>query len=88
MSGDVHGRRAPRQLQKIDRGVEMQDIYLEWTRLMQQYDEVAPKSVGKAILVSDQFVTMATQVEAIMSTAYSIWLACVLVVLVVVFCTG
>ena len=67
---------------------KMQDIYLEWTKLMQQYDQVAPKSVGKAILVSDQFVTMATQVEAIMSTAYSIWLACVLVVLVVVFCTG
>mmetsp|Transcript_1185 Transcript_1185/g.5138 ORF Transcript_1185/g.5138 Transcript_1185/m.5138 type:complete len:486 (-) Transcript_1185:114-1571(-) len=67
---------------------KMQDIYLEWTKLMRQYDQVAPKSVGKAILVSDQFVTMATQVEAIMSTAYSIWLACVLVVLVVVFCTG
>jgi predicted RND superfamily exporter protein len=49
---------------------------------------LAPATAGKPILVSDQFVSMATQVEAILSTALSIWIACVLVVLVVVLCTG
>ena len=44
--------------------------------------------MGTPILVSDQFVSMATQVEAILSTALSIWIACVFVVLVVVLCTG
>ena len=32
----------------------------QWTKLMRQYDQVALEECRKAILVSDQFVTMAT----------------------------
>ena len=67
---------------------EMLDTYDKWTRIQKRLEYFAPASVGGAILVSDQFVSMATQVEAILSTGLSIWIACVLVVLVVVLCTG
>lgn len=67
---------------------EMLAVWDEWQRLLDRKNSVAPSTVGGAIIVSDQFVSMATQVEAIMSTALSIWLACVLVVFIVVICTG
>ena len=67
---------------------DMLDTYDKWVRIQKRLEFFAPASVGAAILVSDQFVRMATLVEAIMSTALSIWIACVLVVLVVVLCTG
>ena len=67
---------------------ELLDTYDKWLRLQTKLGLLAPSSMGTPILVSDQFVSMATQVEAILSTALSIWIACVLVVLVVVLCTG
>ena len=67
---------------------DMLETYDKWVRIQKRLEFFAPASVGGAILVSDAFVSMATQVEAILSTALSIWIACVLVVLVVVLCTG
>ena len=67
---------------------ELLEIWSDWQVLLKRYNQVAPPTVGKAIIVSDLFVSMATQVEAIMSTALTIWVACVLVVVVVVLCTG
>ena len=67
---------------------ELLEIWNDWQVLLKRYNQVAPPTVGKAIMVSDLFVSMATQVEAIMSTGLTIWVACVLVVLVVVACTG
>ena len=63
---------------------DMLETYDKWVRIQKRLEFFAPASVGGAILVSDAFVSMATQVEAILSTALSIWIACVLVVLVVV----
>ena len=67
---------------------ELLDVWEKWKRLLRRKNEVAPDTVGAPIIVSDKFVSMATQVEAIMSTALSIWLACVLVVFIVIACTG
>ena len=64
---------------------ELLEIWNDWQVLLKRYNQVAPPTVGKAIMVSDLFVSMATQVEAIMSRS-TIWVACVLVVLVVVAC--
>ena len=73
---------------KTEGAWELLEIWSDWQRLLNSYNQVAPPTVGKAIMVSDLFVSMATQVEAIMSTGLTIWVACVLVVLVVVLCTG
>lgn len=67
---------------------ELLKVWNDWQVLLERYNQVAPPTVGKAIIVSDLFMSMATQVEAIMSTGLTIWVACVLVVLVVVACTG
>jgi len=66
----------------------MLEVWNDWQKLRERLNGIAPKSVGDAIVVSDTFVSMATQVEAILSTTLSIWLACVLVVLIVIVCTG
>jgi hypothetical protein len=76
------------QFKKSTGAWEMQEVWNDWQKLLKRKNDVAPSSVGSAIIVSDAFVSMATQVEAIMSTALSIWLACVLVVFIVFFCTG
>lgn len=73
---------------KTEGAWELLGEYNKWERLLNSYNAFAPPTVGDAIIVSDLFVSMATQVEAIMSTALTIWVACVLVVVVVVLCTG
>jgi hypothetical protein len=50
---------------------EMLPVFEDWEKLMSRENREAPNSVGGAILVSDQFVSMATQAGGVVITSTS-----------------
>ena len=46
------------QFKKSTGAWEMLEVWADWQKLLKRKNEVAPKSVGSPILVSDQFVSM------------------------------
>ena len=46
------------QFKKSTGAWEMLEVWADWQKLLKRKNEVAPKSIGSPILVSDQFVSM------------------------------
>jgi len=67
---------------------QMIDVYEDWEDFVDRGNDIAPPALADGFATSDKFVSMATQVEAVSSTSLSIWIACMLVVLIIIAVTG